>query len=101
MHVLRRDRLALRFQTHVQRPLVLPGLCTPDKQGEVNMTDQHTERNCSCNAAQLVKLTLRGEKDLPSCPIHRPENDGSEPVALNDDTALAARLGMPLNKENI
>ena len=65
------------------------------------MTKQHTERTCSCNAAQLVKLTLRGETDLPACPVHRPESSVSEALALNDDTALAARLGMPLNKENI
>jgi hypothetical protein len=57
------------------------------------------ERTCTCNAANLVKLALRGEDDLPACPIHRPELI-EPPIALNDDAALAARLGMPLNKEN-
>lgn len=57
---------------------------------------------CSCSAAQLVKLSLRGE-DLPACPVHRPDQGGASdaPIALNNDAALAARLGMPLNKENI
>ena len=58
------------------------------------------EQRCSCNAAQLVKLALHGDDDLPACSIHRPEGQGPEPIALNDDAALAARLGMPLNKEN-
>ena len=63
------------------------------------MTD-HTEARCACNAAQLVKLALHGEDDMPACPVHRPKTTTEPAIALNDDTALAARLGMPLNKEN-
>lgn len=59
-----------------------------------------THTRCSCRAAHLVQLSLRGE-ELPACPVHRPDTaDAAPPIALNNDAALAARLGMPLNQEN-
>lgn len=59
-----------------------------------------THPTCECRAAQLVQLSLRGE-DLPPCSVHRPATSDATPaIALNDDHALAAQLGMTLNKEN-
>lgn len=60
----------------------------------------NTSPQCTCpKAGELVHLALNGA-DTPACPVHRPDPSASAPaIALNDDAALAARLGAHLTKE--
>jgi hypothetical protein len=57
---------------------------------------------CNCDPRSLVGKALMGDADLPTCPVHRPDaGTAGDAIALNNDHALAARLGMTLsNKEH-
>ncbi len=55
--------------------------------------------DCTCpTTASLVVLHLQGH-EVPACPTHRPAPDTGA-IALNDDAALAARIGAHLTKGN-
>lgn len=57
---------------------------------------------CTCpKTASLVGLYLEGQ-EIPTCPTHRPESKtaAGAAIALNNDAALAARIGAHLTKGN-
>lgn len=55
---------------------------------------------CSCppGTRDLVMAAIGG--NLPPCPVHRPEPTGAPVpgIALNDDAALAARIGAAVSR---
>lgn len=57
---------------------------------------------CTCNPRTLIQKAFQGETDYPDCAIHRRDQGSpAAPIALNNDHALAAQLGMSLaNKEH-
>lgn len=55
---------------------------------------------CRCLGAAAALHYALSEKQAPTCPQHDPEAGVDlTPIALNNDAALAAKIGARLNKE--
>jgi hypothetical protein len=60
------------------------------------VTETHAAEGCTCPPTRdLIARAFTGA-EIPTCPTHRPAS--VTPTALNDDAALAAKLGAPLTK---
>ena len=58
----------------------------------------HQQTGCSCPPMRELIASAFADNDAPPCAVHRPEPQPTEAIALNDDTTLAAKLGLPLTK---
>lgn len=64
------------------------------------MTDDYESTTaCRCHSVKdALGLALQG-KPAPACPQHDTEPGTPEPIALNNDAALAAKIGASLAKK--